>query len=58
MIKGLEKIVNQLRFKARNILQPNASATTDITTSTGLNVPKKSELNIDKNILFVKGLSF
>ena len=58
MIKGLDKIVNQLRFKARNILQPNASATTDITTSTGLNVPKKSELNIDKNILFVKGLSF
>ena len=58
MIKGLEKIVNQLRFKARNILQPNANATTDITTNTGLNVPKKSELNIDKNILFVKGLSF
>ena len=58
MIKGLEKIVNQLRFKARNILQPNANATTDITTNTGLNVPKKSELNIDKNILFVKSLSF
>ena len=58
MIKGLDKIANQLCFKARNILQPNANATTDITTNTGLSVPKKSELNIDKKILFVKGLSF
>ena len=56
MIKGLQKFVNKLRFKARNILEPNVDTTTEITTNTGINVPKKPGANIDKNIL--KGLCF
>ena len=52
MIKGLEKFVDQLRFKARNILEPNANTTTDVTINAGINVPKKPESNIYKNVLF------
>ena len=58
MIKGWHKFINQLRFNARNILEPNPDTTTEITTNTGINAPKKPESNIDKNMLFVKGLSF
>ena len=40
MRKDFDKFVNQLRVKARNILEPNAKATNDVTTNTGINAPK------------------
>ena len=46
MRKDFDKFFNQLRFKARNILEPNANTTNDITTNTDINAPKKPESNI------------
>ena len=46
MRKDFHKFVNQLCFKARNIFEPNANTTNDVTTNTGINAPKKPELNI------------
>ena len=46
MRKDFDKFVNQLRFKARNIIEPNANTTNDVTTNTGINAPKKSESSI------------
>ena len=46
MRTDFDKFVNQLRFKARNILEPNANTTNDATTNTGINAPKKLEWNI------------
>ena len=43
MTKGFDKFVTQLLFKVKNILEPNANTTTDVTTNTGINVPKKPE---------------
>ena len=40
MRKDFDKFINQLRFKARNIIEPND------TTNTGINAPRKPELNI------------
>ena len=40
MGKDFSKFVNQLRFKARNILEPNANTTNDATANTDINAPK------------------
>ena len=41
MRKDFYKFVNQLRFKARSILEPNANTTNDVTANTGTKAPKK-----------------
>ena len=41
--KDFNEFVNQLCFKARNILEPNAYKMNDITTNKGINAPKKPE---------------
>ena len=41
-----DKFVNQLGFKARNLLESNANKTNDITTNTGINVSQKPESSI------------
>ena len=46
MRKDFDKFVNQLRFKARNIIEPNANTTNDVTINPGMNPPKKPESNI------------
>ena len=46
MRKNFDTIVNQLRFKARNILEPNVNTRNDVTTNTGINAAKKPEWNI------------
>ena len=46
MRKDFDRFVNQLRFKARNIIEPNANTTNEVTTNTGTNAPKKTESNI------------
>ena len=46
MRKDFEKFVNQLRFKARSIIEPNANTTNDVTTNTGINAARKPEPNI------------
>ena len=46
MRKDFDKFVNQLCFKARNILEPTANTTNDVTTNTGINAPKKPEPDI------------
>ena len=46
MRKDFHIFVNQLCFKARNILEPNANRTNDFTTNTGVNLLKKLQSNI------------
>ena len=46
MRKDSDKFVNQLHFKARNIIEPNANTMNDVTTNTGINATKKPESNI------------
>ena len=46
MRKDFDTFVNQLRFKARNILEPNAYTKDDVTTNAGIYAPKKPESNI------------
>ena len=46
MRRDFDKFVNQLRFKARNIIEPNANTTNDVTTNTGINAPRKPEPKI------------
>ena len=43
MRKDFNEFVNQLCFKARNILEPNAYKMNDVTTNKGINAPKKPE---------------
>ena len=47
MGKDFDKFVNQLPLKARDIHQPNANTTNDVTTNTGsITGPKKPDSNI------------
>ena len=46
MRKDFNKFVNQLYFKAKNILEPNANKMKDVTINTDINAPKKPESNI------------
>ena len=46
MGKEFDKFVNQLPLKARDIHQPNANTTNDVTTNTGITGPKKPDSNI------------
>ena len=45
MRKDFDKFVNQLRFKAKNILEANSNDTTNKNINIGLNAPKKHESN-------------
>ena len=40
--KHFGKFVNQIFFKARNILEPDANTTNEVNKNTGINAPKKS----------------
>ena len=44
--KDFDKFVNQLRFKAKNILEANSNDTTNKNINIGLNGPKKHESKI------------
>ena len=46
MGKDFDKFVNQLLLKARDIHEPNANTTNDVTTNTGITGPKKPDSNI------------
>ena len=46
MRKDFDKFVNQLRFKAKNILEANSNDTTNKNINIGLNAPKKHESKI------------
>ena len=46
MRNDFDKFFNQLRFKARNIVETSANATNDVTANTCINASKKPESNI------------
>ena len=46
MRKDFDKFVNQLRFKAKNILEANSNDTTNKNINIGLDAPKKHESKI------------
>ena len=43
MWKDFNKFFNQLPFKTRKIIEPNANKTNDVTLNTGISAPKKPE---------------
>lgn len=40
--KHFDKFVNQIFFKARNVLEPDANTTNEVNKNTSINAPKKS----------------
>ena len=59
MRKDFDKFVNQLRFKARNIIEPNANTTNGVTTNTGESKYKSLETfleNMEKELLNPKNV--